>query len=454
MDMLTPKYLFKGISVWSGGYIHVDERVEPGLYWIIAKEDEKILATWTWRTVEGSNLVHVASDKADALKGKVFDVEIYPYRWELYFPKEFDAYGYHFEIDPWGKTLKISRNGEVYLIPFNNPRIKESTPRGVALVVETNLRSTRYGTQLILEFFEKGTGFSIVEKSGYAHPIDSLDIRYGLIEIFHENQVFKAPLNPKELNYGKIELERPIDLSDLEYGASLVMPLRERFRYEDVEELRENLEAGEEILRLYWDNGKVTYCANEILGIKIPGGTKKIVAIERAKITEVEKFVFDVIRAEEETRDYYTGRAGEAIVRFTPEIAEHVIDEVHRGLGVGEEVPLKLLSVKFDEDRYYEAREKLLPGIKKREGPRPDYLVVREDTGEVVAFVELKTTIQSGSEAFEEAMDKAIGEREGVKSYYNEGLNIPGFAMVLQFSPDVYLAMHEVITDVKLVPRE
>ncbi|MEM2173178.1 MAG: hypothetical protein QXS66_08100, partial [Thermoproteota archaeon] len=183
MDMLTPKYLFKGISVWSGGYIHVDERVEPGLYWIIAKEDEKILATWTWRTVEGSNLVHVASDKADALKGKVFDVEIYPYRWELYFPKEFDAYGYHFEIDPWGKTLKISRNGEVYLIPFNNPRIKESTPRGVALVVETNLRSTRYGTQLILEFFEKGTGFSIVEKSGYAHPIDSLDIRYGLIEI-------------------------------------------------------------------------------------------------------------------------------------------------------------------------------------------------------------------------------------------------------------------------------
>lgn len=404
----------------------------------------------TWRTVEGSNLVHVASDKADALKGKVFDVEIYPYRWELYFPKESDAYGYHFEIDPWGKTLKISRNGEVYSIPFNNPRIKESTPRGVALVIETNLRSTRYGTQLTLEFFEKGTGFSIVEKSGHAHPIDSLDIRYGLIEIFHENQVFKAPLNPKELNYGKIELERPIDLSDLEYGASLVMPLRERFRYEDVEELRRNLEAGKEILRLYWDNGKVTYCANEILGIKIPGGTKKIVAIERAKITEVEKFVFDVVRAEENTRDYYTGRAGEAIVRFTPELAEYVIDEVHRILGIGEEVQLKLLSIKFDKGEYYEAREKVTS-----EDVRPDYLIVREDTGEVLAFVELKTTIELSLEAFKKAMDKAIGEREGVKKYYNEGLRIPGFAMALQFSPDVYLATHEINEkEIQFVPRE
>jgi len=448
-DLLTPKHFSEGVSVWSGGYIRIEKKIEPGLYWIIAKENGKILATWTWRTVEGSSLVHVPSDKVDILKGKVFDLEIYPYKWELYFPKEFDAYDYHFEIDPWRNTLRIDKDGEKYTIPFNNPRIKESTPRGVALVVETSLRSTRYGTLLILEFFEKGMGFSVVEKSGYAHPIESFEIRDGLVEILHENEVFKAPLNPKELRYGKIELERPIDLSDLEYGTSLVVLLRERFRYGDVEELRENLKTEREILRLYWDNGKVTYCANEILGIKIPGGTKKIVAIERARIMEVEKFVFDVVRAEESTRDHYTGRAGEAIVRFTPELAKYVINEVRRELGIGEEVPLKLLSVRFDKDEYYEAREKVIS-----EDVRPDFLVVKEDTDEVEAFVELKTTIELNPEAFERAMNDAIGEVEGVKKYYNVGLTIPGFAMALQFSPDAYLATHEIVKKkVQFVPR-
>ncbi|MGB9623029.1 MAG: hypothetical protein ACPL07_04200, partial [Candidatus Bathyarchaeia archaeon] len=351
-DPFTSKCLFKSVSVWSGGYIRINRKIEPGLYRIIAKENGKMLAAWTWRTIEGSDLVHIASDKVDILKGKVFDLEIYPYRWELYFPKEFDAYDYHFEIDPWRNTLKISRDGEVYLIPFNNPRIKESTPRGVALVVETSLRSTRYGTLLTLEFFEKGTGFSIVEKSGYAHPIESFSIHDGLIEIRHENRIFRAPLNPEELQYGKIELKRPIDLSDLEYGASLVIPFRERFRYEDIEELRENLKAEREMLRLYWDNGKVTYCANEIFGIKIPGGTKKIVAIERAKVTDIEKIVFDLIKAEEEKVRYLTGYVGEMIVRMTPELAKYVIDEVRKSLNI-EETPLKLLSVKFDEKEYF-----------------------------------------------------------------------------------------------------
>ncbi|MBO3841609.1 MAG: hypothetical protein FGF48_04250, partial [Candidatus Brockarchaeota archaeon] len=309
-----------------------------------------------------------------------------------------------------------------------------------------------YGTQLVLEFFERGTGFSIVEGMR-VHPIDSLSIHDELIEIHHANQVFKAPLNPKELNYGKIELERPIDLSDLEYGASLVMPLRERFRYEDVEELRNNLEAEKELLRLYWDNGKVTYCAKKILGIKIPGSAKRIVAIERAKITTIEKWVFDIIETpsnETERLGNYAGRAGEAIVRFTPELAEYVVEEARRTLGMGKEVPLKLLSVKFDYDEYYKARENVTS-----ENVRPDFLIVRGDTGKVVAFVELKTTIQLSQEAFEEAMDKAIGEREGVKSYYNEGLEIPGFAMALQFSPDVYLATREIVKkEIQLVPRE
>ncbi|MBO3810295.1 MAG: hypothetical protein FGF50_11985, partial [Candidatus Brockarchaeota archaeon] len=386
---LSPEYLFKDVSVWSGSYIRVDKMVEPGLYWIIAKDGERILAAWSWRTPEGSNLIHVASDKVDALKGKTFDIEIYPYKWELHFPKEFDAYGYHFEIDPWRKILKISKDGETYLIPFNNPSIKELTPRGVALVVKTDLRSTRYGTQLVLEFFERGTGFSIVEGMR-VHPIDSLSIHDELIEIHHANQVFKAPLNPKELNYGKIELERPIDLSDLEYGASLVMPLRERFRYEDVEELRNNLEAEKELLRLYWDNGKVTYCAKEILGIKIPGGAKRIVAIERAKITEVEKWVFDIIKTTEEKKlRNLVGQTGEMIVRETPELVDYVLNEVRKSLNLGKEVPLKLLSERFDKNEYYEARKKVTS-----EDVRPDFLVVREDTGDVVSFVELKSTIQ------------------------------------------------------------
>jgi len=403
---ILPSPEYEGIVTISSETINLKQRIDKGTYLVVARIKDGIIKMWSVNS-EGASQIRVHYDLFNELKGKEVTITVYPYSYELYFPKKFEVgaeMGLRFSN---GKPDKIIIGGLGIEVTDSEEGYYQNY--GPSLKVATELKSM-CGAKLELVFYENGR-VGIVA-GGEPQPIKKASITESasglvkILEIEYEGKKMRIALNPQSLEFNK-EYKVEIRVNG-QSGKGLVEILKEEFGYDGVEKIKESI-GSKYVIIVEFDNGETTCCGSEKLRVRVPEGASTIKWIKVVTLEDyVSQLLVQIIEADDlgEVHDQI-GEAGERIVIEGEYKAMDYHKDILEALSTKMGIPVDELKGKVSFD--YLGKK----GVKEVDGK----IIVKDDIvvnammvfkkGDVIAILEMESTV-AGWDSLEDLCKGAV----------------------------------------------
>ncbi|MEM2600117.1 MAG: hypothetical protein QW482_10525, partial [Thermoproteota archaeon] len=382
-------------------------------------------------------LSEIGSEEAEI---SITTAEFSDYR--LSFPMEFSISGAKVKLDLFNNEMEIC--GKIY-------RIKSSPDvwgGRIRVDAELNAKGIR-GNILVLSFYQDG---KIGVKYGeYSEPVEwiRIDEKLDWIEIGYKGDTAEYSFNLKPLSE---QMSKHFYEILLEEGKDRVRLKEELFRllgYNALKELEDGIGSKYGILVGY-DNGKKAYTGSSELRIRVPEETSKIVWIKIVSIgvegeKELPGLLHQIIEAKEsgdlgKVRSQI-GEAGERTV-IGGEIEEiNYKEDIVKAFSQKTGIPPTLLKDNVELEHLGKGGSKPDGVLKAKDDIIIDGKVVFKK-GEVIAIIEMKSSVKAEEVTPESLCEKAMGE-DGLKRYIDieEYKNTKyGIAIGFVYDPEDILA--------------